>query len=214
MRDYFYNVWSTFSSILIGLGVTLRYCFARTITVQYPDVAPTTKPRWRGFHRLEAERCIACGACAKVCPVTCITVDRSKPRKIDKERGVAVGGALLAYEVDYGKCLMCGLCVDVCPTTCIHMGDNHDLSCYRREDCVADYVALARDGRQTPEPLWMRKRFLPAWAETMRRAWADRAKPHRDAMLETLEGVEPPPKPDKAKGKPAAEAGAADKKDD
>ncbi len=197
MREYFYNVWTTFSSILIGLGVTLRYCFAKTVTVQYPDVPPTTKPRWRGFHWVEVERCIVCGACAKICPVTCIEVDRSKPRKVDKALGVAVGGALLRYEIDYGKCLMCGLCVEACPTSCLHMGDNHDLSCYRREDCVGDFAALARSGRRTPEPLWMRRDDLPAWAAAQRQSWSERAEPHREAMLQTLEGVAPPPKPKK-----------------
>jgi len=199
MRDYAHNVWSAFSSILIGLGVTLRYCFAKTITVQYPDVAPTVKPRWRGFHWVELERCIACEACAKICPVDCIVLQRSKPRKLDKASGVAVGGALLAYEIDYGKCLMCGLCTEACPTSCVHMGDGHDLSCYRREDCVGDFVALARQGRQTPEPLWMTKPRLPAWAQRQRQAWADRAEPHREAMLKTLEGIEPPKKDKPAK---------------
>ncbi|MBN1347552.1 MAG: NADH-quinone oxidoreductase subunit I [Phycisphaerae bacterium] len=203
MRDYLYNVWSAFSSILIGLGVTLKYCFAKTITVQYPNVAPTVKPRSRGIHWLELERCIACGACTKICPVECIAVERTKPRKVDKALNVAVGGALTRYEIDYGKCLMCAMCVDACPTSCLHMGDNHDLSCYRREDCVGDFVALARDGRQTPEPLWIAGPQLPMWAEARRQAWADRAEPHREAMLRTLEGVEPPPKEGKAEKTPA-----------
>jgi NADH-quinone oxidoreductase subunit I len=201
MRDYFYTIWTTCSSILIGLGVTLRYCFANTITVQYPDVAPTVKPRWRGFHWVEQERCIACEACAKICPVECIALARSAPRKIDKASGAAVGGALLRYEIDFGKCLMCGLCVEACPTSCLHMGDSHDLSCYRREDCVADYVALARTGRQTPEPIWMNRPNLPAWAQQQKQAWADRAAPRREAMLQTLEGIEPPKKDKPAKKK-------------
>jgi len=197
MRDYLYNVWATFSSILMGLGVTLRYCFAKTITVQYPDVAPTVKPRSRGFHWIELERCIVCGACAKACPVECIIAERSKPRKLDKASNVAVGGAVVAYQIDYGKCLMCGRCVDVCPTSCVHMGDNHDLSCYRREDCVGDFVALARDGRQTPEPLWMSRPDLSDWACDRQRAWENRVEPRREAMRQTLEGVEPPKKKDK-----------------
>lgn len=210
MRDYFHNVWATFSSILIGLGVTLRYCFAKTITVQYPDVPPTVKPRWRGFHWIELERCIACAACAKICPVECIDVDRSKPRKLDKGLGVVVGGALLEYEIDFGKCLVCGLCVEACPTSCLHMGDSHDLSCYRRQDCVGDYVGLARAGLQTPEPLWMTRPNAPEWVQQRRQAWLDRAEPRREAMLQTLVGVEPPPKKDK----PAGEGAPAKKKDD
>ncbi len=209
MRDYFYNVWSMVSSILIGLGITLRYCFSKTITVQYPDVPPTTRPRWRGFHRIELEQCIACAACAKICPVECIRVERDKPRKIDKEKGVAAGGALLAYEIDYTKCIMCGLCVETCPTSCLHMEDNHDISCYRRQDCVTDFVGLARQGHQQQIPLWMTRPGAPEWAQKRREAWAQQAEPHRQAMVDTLEGVAPTPKPkkDKAAGGQAGEKG-------
>lgn len=197
MRDYFHNVWSTVSTILLGLGVTLRYGFAETITQQYPDRPPTIKPRSRGFHWIEVERCIACEACARICPVECIRVGRSKPRKLDKQLGVAVGGALVTYEIDFGKCLMCGLCVESCPTNCIHMEDSHDISCYRREDCVADYIALAREGKQTIIPAWMVRRGAPEWVRERREAWEARSAAHREAMRKTLEGVEPPPKPDK-----------------
>ena len=135
--------------------------------------------------------------------VECIVVERSKPRKLDKTLGVAVGGALTQYEIDYGKCLMCGMCVDACPTSCLHMGDNHDLSCYRREDCAADFVSLARQGRQTPEPLWMARLAALPWVRERGQAWDERAEPDRQAMVETLEGVAPPPKEDKADKKPA-----------
>ena len=186
MGEYLHDIRRAFGSILLGLGVTLRYCFAKTITRQYPEVPPTVHPAWRGFHWIEPERCIACEGCAKICPVECIAVGRSKPRRLDKASGLAVGGALLRYEIDYGKCLLCGLCVEVCPTSCLHMGDNHDLSCYRRVDCVADFVAWARQGHQTPQPLWMSGPTVPVWAEARRRAWEDRAAPRREAMLGTL----------------------------
>jgi len=192
MGDYFRDIGRTIGSILLGLGVTLRYCFAKTITVQYPDVAPTTTPSWRGIHRIEIERCIACEACVKVCPVECIAIEKSKPRRLDKASGTAVGGALSRYDIDYGKCLFCGLCTEVCPTTCIHMGDNHDLSCYAREDCVGDFVALAREGRQTPQPLWMSRPNAPSWVIERKRRWDERARPHQAAMLKTLEETTPP----------------------
>ncbi len=40
MREYFRNIYVTIKSILIGMRITLKYCFAKTVTVQYPDVAP------------------------------------------------------------------------------------------------------------------------------------------------------------------------------
>lgn len=43
------------------------------------------------------DECIACGACAPECPVSCIT-----PGDI--------------YEIDANACIDCGSCAGVCPT--------------------------------------------------------------------------------------------------
>ncbi len=185
-RTYFRNVYDTVRTVLIGMRITLRYCFARTITVQYPDMPPVIQPRFRGFHWFEAEKCIACDACAKACPVDCIYIEKSGPRKIDKATGVAMGGALQRYAIDYTKCMFCALCVDPCPTDCIHMGDNHDLSAYTRRDMVVEFTKLAAQGKQTPEPLWMQKAELPDWAAAQKARWDRRAAPVRERMVQAL----------------------------
>lgn len=185
-RAYFRNIYDTVRTIAIGMGITLKYCFARTITVQYPDVAPPIQPRYRGFHWFEAEKCIACDQCAKACPVDCIYIEKSGPRKIDKETGIAVGGALQRYAIDYSKCMFCALCCDPCPTDCIHMGDNHDLSAYTREDMCVEFTDLAKDGKQTPEPYWMQQDEMPEWVAQKKAGWEERARPVRDEMIKAL----------------------------
>lgn len=185
-RAYFRNIYDTVRTIAIGMGITLKYCFARTITVQYPDVAPPIQPRYRGFHWFEAEKCIACDQCAKACPVDCIYIEKSGPRKIDKETGIAVGGALTRYAIDYSKCMFCALCCDPCPTDCIHMGDNHDLSAYTREDMCVEFTDLAKEGKQTPEPYWMQKDEMPEWVAQKKARWEERARPVRDEMIKAL----------------------------
>lgn len=195
MRDYFHNIWSTIKTILIGMEITLRYCFAKTITVQYPDVAPTLQPRYRGFHWYEIQKCIACDQCAKACPVDCIYIEKSGARKIDKATGVAMGGAIQRYAIDYSKCMFCALCTAPCPTDCIHMGDNHDLSGYDRQSMVVEFTELAKQGLQTPMPIWMQKRELPAWAQQRRNEWLERARPMREEMLLALTEQKPAPKP-------------------
>ena len=171
VRRYFHDIWRTVYSILVGLRITLKYCFAKTVTLQYPDVAPALMPRYRGFHFFEIEKCIACDLCAKACPVDCIYIDKSGPRKIDKETGIARGGAMTRYAIDYAKCMFCALCVDPCPTDCIHMGNVHDMSGYTRESMVVEFTELAKEGRQTPQPLWMEKKTLPDWVEQRKRSW-------------------------------------------
>ncbi len=209
-QNYFRDIHMTVRTILIGLRITLKYCFTKTVTVQYPEVAPTVQPRYRGFHYYEIEKCIACDACARACPVDCIYIDKTKPRKIDKATGVAVGGAMIRYAIDYAKCMFCGLCTDPCPTDCIHMGNLHDMSGYTRQDMIVEFTELAKQGLQTPQPLWMQKKNLPEWARQRRQEWIDRGAPMREKMLEALTEKEPPPKPkkDAAKADAAGEEAA------
>ncbi|HNQ22937.1 MAG TPA: NADH-quinone oxidoreductase subunit I [Phycisphaerae bacterium] len=221
-RDYFHNIAQTVKSILIGMRITLKYCFAKTVTVQYPDVAPTLQPRFRGFHYYEIEKCIACDACAKACPVDCIYIDKTAPRKIDKETGVAVGGALVRYAIDYSKCMFCALCTEPCPTDCIHMGNVHDMSAYTRENMIVEFTELAKQGLQTPQPLWMSvRRHVPQWATDRQREWqeythsadgfAGQPEKRREAMLKALTEQEAPKKKPAAKKEgDAAEAAPKD----
>ncbi len=173
VRDYFDNIWRTVSSILIGMRISLKYCFAKTVTVQYPDVAPVLKPRYRGIHYFEIEKCIACDLCAKACPVDCIYIEKTAARKLDKKTGLAAGGAMTRYAIDYAKCMFCALCVDPCPTDCIHMGNIHDMSGYTREDMIVEFTDLAKEGLQTPQPLWMKKQKVAEWSGKTERDWLD-----------------------------------------
>lgn len=187
MNKYFRDIYKTVRTILIGMRITLKYNFAKTVTVQYPDVAPVLQPRYRGFHFFEIEKCIACDQCAKACPVDCIYIEKSGPRKIEKETGIARGGALLRYAIDYSKCMFCALCTFPCPTDCIHMGNLHDLSAYDRESMTVEFTELAKEGLQTPQPLWMQRDNLPDWAAKRKQEWIDRGLPLRQEMLKAME---------------------------
>lgn len=219
MSAYFHDIYSTIRTILIGMRVTIKYCFAKTICVQYPDSAPTIQPRFRGFHWYEIEKCIACDQCAKVCPVDCIYIEKTAARKLDKTSGTAVGGAMTRYAIDYSKCMFCGLCMAPCPTDCLHMSNLHDMSGYDRESMIVEFTELAKQGLRTPQPLWMQsinrtiqlgpvKGPIPDWAEQTKRDWVEKARPDREKMLAALTEVKPPPKPKPAKD----DAASTDKK--
>lgn len=192
MARYFQNIYQAVYTILVGMRITLRYYFAKTVTLQYPEVPPVLQPRYRGFHYYEIEKCIACDMCAKACPVDCIYIEKSGPRKLDKATGVAKGGAMQRYAIDYAKCMFCGLCTDPCPTDCIHMGDIHDLSGYDRSSMVVEFTELAKQGLKTPQPLWMQRDKLPEWAAQLKQQWIERAQPARRHMLEALSESEIP----------------------
>ena len=201
MPQYFRNIYSTVYTILVGMRITLRYCFAKTVTLQYPDVPPVLQPRYRGFHYYEIEQCIGCDQCVRACPVDCIHIEKSKPRKLDKASGVAKGGAMQRYAIDYAKCMFCALCTEPCPTKCIQMGNVHDMSTYDRSSMVVEFTELAKNGLRTPQPIWMRQEHLPEWAAQTRQQWIERAEPARQAMIEALSESEIPKPPKKAPAK-------------
>ncbi len=154
-RGYLSDIVNSIKSIAIGMGITLRYAFSKTVCIQYPDLKMDFAPRFRGIHEFEASKCICCDLCAKACPVDCIYIDYA---------GRGKNAKLLRYAIDYSKCMFCGLCTEPCPTECIHMGRLHDLSAFTREDVVVDFLQLDQKGLHTPIPLWMQKEKLPEWA--------------------------------------------------
>lgn len=156
---YFRNIYEAIKSIAIGMRITLKYCFSKTVTIQYPYEKLAFAPRYRGIHEFEADKCIACDMCAKACPVDCIYIDKSGARKIDKATGKVdtKGGELLRYAIDYQKCMFCALCTEPCPTDCIHMGKNHDLSSYSRQEMIVEFAEIDKKGLRTPVPLWMER---------------------------------------------------------
>ena len=105
-----------FLELLKGMSVTLRYLFARKITVQYPEERAPMSPRFRGLHAQRRyangeERCIACKLCEAVCPALAITID-----VVEREDGTR---RTSRYDIDLFKCIYCGFCEEACPVDAI-----------------------------------------------------------------------------------------------
>lgn len=159
---YFRDIFDTCRSVLVGMRITIRYIFMKPVTVNYPEQRLSFAPRYRGIHEFELNKCIACDLCAKACPVDCIYIEKTGPRRIDKVSGLVEesdpkNGELTRFAIDYSKCLFCALCTEPCPTACIHMGKLHDLSGYSRADAVVEFTDLDQQGQRTPIPLWMER---------------------------------------------------------
>ncbi|MFO0839403.1 MAG: NADH-quinone oxidoreductase subunit I [Phycisphaerae bacterium] len=210
MRRYFRDLYRSVYTVLIGLRITLRYAFAKPITVQYPDAAPPIAPKYRGFHYFLIEECIGCDLCAKACPVDCIYIEKSGARKIDKATNIARGGAMQRFAIDYSKCMFCALCVEPCPTECIHMGDIHDLSGYDRNSMIVEFTDLAKEGLRTPVPLWMQRDDIPEWAAARKQHWLTHGRDRQDEMTKALRESAPAKPPAAASSAaPPSTAGAA-----
>lgn len=142
-------------SILASMRVTIGYLFKKKVTVQYPEVRPQLSTRFRGLPALPIDpetgrdRCIACSACARVCPDNVISVTQEVGE--DKKRYAG------SFSIDAAGCIFCGLCVEVCPTHALVMSDEFELAHSTREDLVIHLEKLHEIGgyfppKPAPEP--------------------------------------------------------------
>lgn len=88
------------------LKEAFRAFFNKPFTTRFPYEPHTAFPKFRGKPTPDENRCIACGACAQVCPARAIEVketldDATKQREI-----------IWHYDV----CIFCGQCERLCTT--------------------------------------------------------------------------------------------------
>ena len=125
-------LWKTFTdlkSLVIGLGVTGKAFCRPTVTVIYPREEVDNLASFHGHVELAGKdddpavpRCVACGACAKACPSSCLHILCPVPAKEGDEGPVKMGpapqkGSKTPGQVilDYSLCSLCGQCVKTCP---------------------------------------------------------------------------------------------------
>lgn len=106
----------TLWELLRGLSVTLKYFFAKKVTLQFPEEKTPISPRFRGALALRRypngeERCIACKLCEAVCPALAITIQAEE--RSDGTRRTT------QYDIDAFKCINCGFCEEACPVDAI-----------------------------------------------------------------------------------------------
>src|SRR5260221_6617224 len=119
------------TELLSGLGLTFRYMFKRTVTVNYPYEKGPLSPRFRGEHVLRRypngeERCIACKLCEAICPALAITIE-AEPREHGSRRTTR-------YDIDMTKCIYCGLCAQACPVDAILEEPNFEIASETRHE--------------------------------------------------------------------------------
>lgn len=143
MRNWFHDVYQAVFTVFHALWVSMVYWIRTynpkrgtyTERYEYPELPLEVFPRFRGFHRFDLTKCIACERCSRDCPAGCIYIVK---HRAEGKKGFQVSN----YVIDYGKCMFCGICTENCPVDCIEMGSTYDLSCYSREGCVVDFTRL------------------------------------------------------------------------
>jgi len=149
IEDYPTEGWDKFKRVVkrslrgelfVGLWVVLREMFKFDIhTISYPEEKMPIGPRYRAVHEMkrlwesDAERCIGCGLCEKICISNCIKMDT----KIDENSRKEVS----EYTINLGRCIFCGYCAEVCPELAITHGGEYENASDQREHFI-DYAGM------------------------------------------------------------------------
>ena len=157
MAGYFSNIFYGIKSLSSGLGVTLKHCFRKPITMLYPEEKPVIQRRFRGRLVMPVDpatgtnRCTACMLCVKACPNYSIEV-----KKETGEDGKPKPRAA-AYTYRSGTCMYCNLCVEACPFAAILMSEEYETATRDRESLNIDLAAENHQLKGSKLSWWLAK---------------------------------------------------------
>ena len=143
IRTYFYNIFHSLYTVVVGMKITIKHLFTRSATVQYPTVKMKIPERGRNRLFVNIDDCIGCDQCSIACPVDCITIETIKSTP-DMDLGMTSKNTkkrlyVPRFDIDIAKCCYCGLCVWPCPTECIVMTDVYEFAEFDRNNLIYSF---------------------------------------------------------------------------
>ncbi len=190
---YFYGIFHSIYTVIVGMRITIKHIFTRSATVQYPAVKMKIPERARNRLFVNIDDCIGCDQCSIACPVDCITIDTIKSTP-DVDLGLTSKNTkkrlyVTRFDIDIAKCCYCGMCVWPCPTDCIVMTDVYEFSEYDRKKLIYSFSNM------TAEEIAAAGERLKKYDEEQAAKKAAGASPGKPDTGSPLIQLQPKPKP-------------------
>ena len=116
-------------SLLIGMRVTIKNYFAKSVTLNYPVVKQPMKKNFRGMVDLIPPDCVICYQCIKICPVAALDLGHKNVVVAEKKEK-----EITKFTFNGELCCYCGLCEEICPTDAIFLNQMYEVSTYTHDD--------------------------------------------------------------------------------
>lgn len=155
LGTYFYDIFHSLYTVVVGMKITIKHLFTRSATVQYPTVKMKIPDRARNRLFVNIDDCIGCDQCSIACPVDCITIETIKSTP-DIDLGMTSKNTkkrlyISHFNIDIAKCCYCGLCVWPCPTECIVMTDVYEFSEFNRQNLIYSFANMTAEEINTAQ---------------------------------------------------------------
>ena len=111
--------------------------FSKPSTVEYPFKVKESpaKPGYHGRIAYDAEKCINCGTCQKVCCPGAITVETEDTPE----------GQKITYHFDLTSCTFCGTCQDFCDEGAITLTEDYHMVAQDPKDLIVSGSRIKQD---------------------------------------------------------------------
>ena len=110
MTKYFYDIFHSIWTVLVGMNITFKHLFTPAVTVQYPDVKLKLPERARNRLYVNMDDCIGCFQCDMACPVNCFKIETVKALPTDDLGMTSTGQKkrlwVTTFDIDIAKLLL------------------------------------------------------------------------------------------------------------
>ena len=122
--------------------VAIAQLFSKPSCEMYPAVPKEAAPRYRGRIAYDADKCIGCGMCTRVCDGEAITITKEPVEE----------GERITLTFNLGTCTFCANCADFCPKACIELTPDYHMVATKEEDLLVSGSHIQIKKKPAPKP--------------------------------------------------------------